>query len=240
MSSGSTPSAGLSTVGTASATAERLAEETPEYVTRTYDAALLERWQPRLRIQHLDIQPHSTYAYVTRSNEAETAALSYWHTYRGQNGVVGADSHFGDNEPVVLYVDEATDELVEVAYSAYHWFAGRTESPPTDGEGRPQFRAVKPWHNHTVTTEAGQLVDLRHLSDDELSNRLRNEWPIHVPAIARPWVMRRRSDWWADDTVGPFSIERTLRQVYLTAGLFGADQVDEDDLVMRYNWADSP
>lgn len=226
------PLAGAATVGVgrSGATVAELESETPEYVSREFDEALLSRWQPRLRISHLDIQPHTTYAYVTRSQEQETVALSYWHTYRGQNGVVGSDSHFGDNEPVVVYINESTDELVSIAYSAYHWFAGRTSEPPTDGDGRPQLYAVKPWHNHTVTTEQGQLVDLEHLSDDRLSDRIRNDWPIHVPAIARPWVMRRRTDWWADDTVGPLAIERILRRAYLAAGLFGADQVDERNL----------
>ena len=158
------PLAGAATVGVgrSGATVAELESETPEYVSREFDEALLSRWQPRLRISHLDIQPHTTYAYVTRSQEQETVALSYWHTYRGQNGVVGSDSHFGDNEPVVVYINESTDELVSIAYSAYHWFAGRTSEPPTDGDGRPQLYAVKPWHNHTVTTEQGQLVDLEH------------------------------------------------------------------------------
>lgn len=208
-----------------------LDDATPEYVTRSYDSTLLSDWQPRLKTNHLDIKPHTAYAYVARSTEQETAALSYWHTYRGQNGWVGADSHFGDHEPVVLFVDESTDELVEARYSAYHWFAGVWDDAPTDDEGRPTFRAHKPYHHHIITDDDGGSVDLGELSDGRLEDWLANGWEVHVPALARPWVMLNRSDWWADD-VGPVSVERTLRRAYLAAGIGGADDADTENLTV--------
>lgn len=220
-----------------------LAEETPEHVTREYDEALLEKYQPYLVVRDLGSNtPTALFAYVARSPEYDHTVLVYWAEYPFQDGVSPfggslSDSHFGDHEPVYVVVDEELDELVEVVYSGYHWMAAGTRAPTatTDATGvHPTLHVVDPWHHYFQTPEEGVAVELRHLSDDVLQAWLDNGWDehIHIPSLTTPWVMtgrNGRSDWWQDD-VGTFSFEATLRSFYLRIGWYGADGIDTDEL----------
>lgn len=223
-----------------------LQEETPEHVRRSYDEDLLKRYRPLLVTRDLGSNtPTALFAYVSRSPEYEHTILSYWAEYPFQEGVSPfggdlSDSHFGDHEPVILSVDEQTNELVEVVYSGYHWMAAGTQAPPVvENETgiHPKLGVVNPWHHYYQTPEPGVEVPLKHLSDDRLQGWLDNGWDehIHIPALTTPWVMtgrNGRSDWWKDD-VGTFSFEATLRRFYLRLGWYGADGVDADELRYR-------
>lgn len=217
----------LSRPGAAATTIE---EETPEYVTRSYDEALLDTYRPTLVTRDLDVQPELT-GYVARSSEHDTTMLVYWAEYPFQEGVAGGyDSHFGDHEPVYVEVDESVGELVGVSYSAYHWLRAWTPSPPLSGESHPQLYVVNPYHHYTQTSEAGDLLDVTHLDDDRLQSWWDNGWDeaIHLRTLTVPWIMTGttgRSDWW-QDTVGAFSFEATLRRTYLSLGFYGAEESD--------------
>lgn len=223
------PTAAAGAVAGVAIAASSLESETPDYVSRSYDESLLKKWQPRLKVSHLDVEPYAAFAKVTRSNEDELTALSYWHTYRTQNGLTGADTHFGDREPVVLFIDEEQSELRSVAYSAYHWMAGKVGDPRADSHDRVRFRAAKPWHHHILTSDSGDLVELKHFDDEEITDLLVNGWEAHVPALARPWVMQSRGHWWSND-IGSFSTDAAVVNAYLIAGLAGADQADTGNI----------
>lgn len=226
-------------VGAQPASAERswqsIADDAPDHITRSFDEALLEDYKPYLVIRHLGSNtPSALYGYVARSTEFDYTMLVYWAEYPFQDGAIpgGWDSHFGDHEPIYVRVDEQEGELIDVSYSAYHWLRGWTATPVlSESEGtHPLFYVADPWHHYTTTAEEGVNIDLATLDDDELSTWWNNGWDeaIYPQALTEPWIMagaNGRSDWW-HETAGSFSFEATLRQVYLTAGLFGADQSD--------------
>lgn len=211
----------------AQSTSSDLAEETPSTVTRSFDEALLTRWRPSLVIR--DVAPgnlNALYSYVARDSERDLTALSYWAEYDYQSGFVGADSHFGDHEPVVVFVDESTDTLDSVHYDGYHWYRASAEPPtvPTTADGRPKLRVQRRYHFYTQTTELGAKVDIKTLSDSKIEAWLSNDWPVYVPAMAEPWVIRDRPSWWRD---GPSTYrDRVIGQLALSTGVLGAEASD--------------
>ncbi|RDZ49524.1 hypothetical protein C5C07_20290 [Haloferax sp. Atlit-4N] len=230
---------GVFSVGAAAANA--IDDATPEHVTRTYEPDLLNRYKPRLVVRDLGTNtPTALYSFVARSTEFNDTVLVYWASYPFQEGVaLGYDSHWGDHEPIYVRINEDRDEILDVAFSAYHWLRGWNPSPPTvlgDTEGavHPTFHVVNPWHHYFLTTEEGVDVDLEHLSDAELQAWLDNGWDeaVHLPSVTQPWVMTGadgRTDWWLD-TVGSFSYEAGLRR-YVYPLLYGPGEgVSLDDL----------
>ncbi|AUV84692.1 hypothetical protein C2R22_24500 (plasmid) [Salinigranum rubrum] len=225
-------SAGLVVGATSVAAAvSAVADDTPSHVTREYDAELLDQYKPYLVTRDLGSNtPNALYGYVARSPEFDYTMCVYWASYDFQRGVaLGYDSHFGDHEPVYVRVDEETDSLIDVSYSAYHWLRGWSATPPVDANSgsHPLLHVVDPWHHYYQTVESGVSVDLKHLDDATLEAWFDNGWneAIHVRSLSVPWVMAGadgRSDWWRD-SVSAFSYEASLRR-YVYPLLYGADE----------------
>ncbi|PSO54347.1 MAG: hypothetical protein BRC31_01915, partial [Actinobacteria bacterium QS_5_72_10] len=115
------------------------------------------------------------------------------------------DSHFGDHEPVLVFVDSASGELGRVAASVYHWSKGQApaEQVPLYDGTHPKLRVIDPWHHYTETTEDGVLEPVEDLSDvyqSWLDNGLEDD--LHPGANTDPWRMRTRGHWWRDAAFG--------------------------------------
>jgi hypothetical protein len=168
----------------------------------------MKTYRPKLVTGHLEVRPSKQYAWLATSPEEDDDVYCYWTYYVTQSGFSARDSHYLDREPVYVFVDEAGD-VREVIYSAYHWLAGKTHVPNTvtdsDGE-HPTFRVAKRYHHYLQTTTEGVFVELEDL-DDQFETWLANGWEddLAVGAAQNPWIMRRRSSWWKDDTSGGIS-----------------------------------
>jgi len=213
--------------------APSLADNTPDYVERSYDEQLLEKYQPMLDLSATDETPTIT-GYVSRSAEHDTTTLNYWAMYSHQDGLSVADSHLGDSEPIVLEVDEEAEEIISIYYDGYHWFVARSSSPPahTTEEGmHPTLWVQGDYHFYAQTAETGDLLGVTEWTDAEIQGKLDNGWPIDIRTLTVPWSLSAKADWWGDE-IGGGAVGRLLQRAYLAAGLQGADDADTDALVI--------
>lgn len=129
----------------------------------------------------------------------------------------------------MLRIDEDTNSLIDVSYSAYHWLRGWSNTPVlSESTGdHPLLHVVHPWHHYCLTAEEGIDVELKHLDDATLQGWFDNGWDeaIHVRTLSVPWVMMGadgRSDWW-QDSVSAFSYEAGLRR-YVYPLIYGVNE----------------
>lgn len=206
----------------------------PDHVRLSFDAAMLERFQPQVVIDGLDVSPSRWFAWVARSSEHDTLVACYWAFYESQTGLTSADSHRLDREPVYVFVDEATGRVTEIVADGYHYLALtlRGETHTVDGT-HPHLTIVPPWHFYRgVTASDG---DATTLDIDDLHDRydgwIGAGWDVDRRSVVDPWTIQARGHWWADDVLG-LSLERRYYAALLSAGsmvpfdLFGADSSD--------------
>jgi len=209
--------------------APSLADNTPDYVTRSYDEELLEKYQPMLDLSEVDQTP-TLKSYVARSAEHDTTALVYFATYVFQDGYTIADSHVGDHEPVVLEVDEDAEEIVTAYWDGWHWFVAesRAVTSSTDAEGmHPTLEVDAKHHYYRQTTVEGTELGTEEWSDAEIQGMLDNDWPIDIRTLTVPWSLSYKTDWWGDD-VGNYSFEAMSKRIWLALGLRGSDNASEE------------
>lgn len=218
LATGGAAALGLSATGTAAAASNY---DVPADVTLSYDPAVLDRYKPALVTRHLQIEPNAWYGWTATSPDHDTDAHCLICRYSGQAGVVPAgnllsDSHRYDHEPVLIFTDSDTGDLVSITPSVYHWLAESfpRNALPLVGE-RPALAAARPWHHYqpdpsrTGTTE----IELRSLGD-HLDAWLANGFEIYRPALTDPWVMQgttgRGHFWRSWDAGFGFSLPATL------------------------------
>jgi hypothetical protein len=216
----------------------------PSHVTLSYNESVLERYKPMVVTQHLDYQPNAFYALLAESTHRDSSIAVYWADYDRQEGLSPfggklSDSHLGDHEPCYVEFDPATDRVISVRYSAYHWLTGRAPSYGISlhDETHPQFRVIKPWHQYAITPDKGVLdVPLESLLEatpdfdtrfdewlvaDDLANALR------VGSVTNPWIMSEHESWWQDTMeafgLGWSSYELTAKLYRAFSSLPGAD-----------------
>lgn len=213
--------AGVATLSI-SASAIAREEHQPETVSISYDVETLEQYRPRLVFEEDAREKFlGLYGLLATSPDYESDVAVYWASYSHQEGVTDLDSHYGDHEPIYVYIDSETGEIRRVLYSAYHWIKGETVA--TD---RPRFDVVDPWHHYIPTTQEGDLVDVLDLTEEFgawLSNGL--EESLADGAVVNPWSMRSRSDWWKRGTFGVSSAALYVRLRYYL-GLDGAGRAE--------------
>lgn len=240
--------AGAATVTIAGAVGTATADhpgEQPEHVTLTYDQAELERFRPRLRINHLEVRPNAMYAWKATSPDQDTDAYVYFTHYVTQQGLSSRDSHYLDREPVYVFVDPATESVDRILYSAYHWLKADDGGPPIHeddrGDPHPTLRVAERWHHYLVNPDKdGQFVEIRKLGDDaDLDDAntqttyeqwLANGWEgeLRPGAVVDPWSMTNPNvdSWWADTT------DEWLREAFVLASrvpgvdILGASKTD--------------
>lgn len=224
---------GVLATTTKPASAEHL-ERQSEYVTLSYDESTLRTYRPYFVVRDLDQLP-TLYGMVARSTEHDTSVCVYSCEYEFQDGVspfpgMLSDSHLGDHEWFYVEVDEDAGEVVSATWSAYHWYAGRSDSPalPMDGT-HVTAHIVHPWHQYYLTTESGaayEVNDLTAVFQSWLDNGL--EASLEPGTVVEPWTMLGadgRTNWWRDNSFG-FSTKATIWSAFYDLGLYGADSTD--------------
>lgn len=199
-------------------------------VTREFDEGLLDQTRPMLDVTDTDGVP-DLYGFVATRDDEPTTACVFWAEWAVQQGVSTADSHFGDHEPLYVFVDEAGGLAVEeVVYSGYHWLAASERSPPVTDRQHVPFAVIPPWHHYAMAPSldlsTGSLLDVRHLSDALFRRWLDGglEDDLAPGVVLDPWRMRDRSSWWRDTAGVPLS--EWWQRLRLGLGRDGADRTD--------------
>lgn len=195
----------------------------PEGAYIEHDPDYLAEYQPRFLMNEEDVEVFEALrAWAVKSNDYATDALVYWMEYSEQEGVTQYDSHPGDHEPVYVFVDSERGIIREVVYSAYHWLAGRTYTPPTtDGGTNPTMHVVTPWHHTYPTPAVGRKPEVKQLHDvfeDWLDDGMHED--LEPGLVHNPWRMASpggREHWWRGSVAG-FSAKEWYLSALRSAG----------------------
>lgn len=182
-----------------------------------YDQSEIERYRPKVidpPRKNADEKAQEWYGWIVDSSEYEYTAYVYFMYYEVQRdgGVAG---HRFDREPVYVFVDSEVGEVREVVYSAYHWLAEHTDTPPTVAESggeHPTLRIVAPYNHYVLTEEDGVehfpvkplgTTDGQPFKSDgstTFETWLDTGWEDALaPGVAtNPARMRTRDSWWRD------------------------------------------
>lgn len=200
----------------------------PSDSTISFDRAWLERYKPKLVLTDEDTEKLlGLYGWRVSSPNKETDAAVYWASYSHQEGVTSYDSHRGDHEPIVVFVDSETGEPDQVAASVYHWLKGLAsyESVPRTGD-RIVLDVISPWHHYTAGNPAlASDVDLfslgtgEALRDPERTTEF-GAWVAGgladdlAPVVVNPWDLLRpeRGSWWQDGFLASFGFSPVTEQ----------------------------
>lgn len=217
--------AGSSTIALSAGARADHVDQKPEHVTLDFDESWLSTYQPRLVLEGESREKlNGMYSWRASSPEESTDVGVYWAEYTHQEGVTSFDSHYGDHEPVYVFVEDG--DVVEIVYSGYHWLKASSRAPPTVDETRPTLQVIAPWHHYATTVEHGVDTDLLDL-DDVFSSWLSNglEDDLAEGVVVNPWRMRTRSYWWQENRFG-FSGTALVVGAFHKIGLFGAEETD--------------
>lgn len=202
----------------------------PDHVTVTYDEDLIKRYQPQLVLEGVEPQPLAYHALHAESSESTLNAVYGFVQYPYQEGNAGrSDSHLGDHEPVIVFYDQSTGDVVRVDYAAYHWFHGWA---PADSfqyadadQRRPMLRVDKSYHHYYIYSGgfAGDRIQVENLLesiDGWLSNDLEDELALSQPFD--PWAMLGRESWWKHTTMN--WLDAFLKALWFNLGLSSATE----------------
>lgn len=197
----------------------------PEHVTIDFDEDWLATYQPRLVLEGESREKlNGMYSWRASSPEESTDVGVYWAEYTHQEGVSSFDSHYGDHEPVYVFVEDG--DVVEILYSGYHWLKASTRAPPLVDETRPTLRVIAPWHHYATTPETGvdtSLLDLTGAFSSWLANGLEDDLAEGV--VVNPWRMRSLPHWWQENQLG-FSGTALLVRTFHRVGFHDAGETD--------------
>lgn len=198
----------------------------PEHVTHVGDDPdELAKFQPRLVSTPTDRNKMiGMFGWYADSDEYDTRAYSYWLKYTHQDslvdlipfigGLAAADSHLGDHEPFIAFVDPETDEVEDVLYTGYHHYGVHLESDDANLDAevldRPTHTPLEiqaPHHHYQLADEGeGVLADYTTDMESFLENYddWRETWldaeSTNLGAIQDPWKAREIGHWWAEGT----------------------------------------
>lgn len=202
-------------------------DETPTDITLEYDESWLKTYRPLLRWTHLKEQP-TLHAWKATGSPYDYDVGVYWCEYSHQDCGSSYTSHFGDHEPCYVYVRDKTVE--HVVYSAWHWLAARTQSPPLYQDTHPSLHIFQCHHAYRLDPEKnGSLLSVNNL-DDVFDNWLANglEDDLHPGAATDPNRMLSRDHWWRDTAGIPITARRVKAALFVSRILNqqSADKVD--------------
>lgn len=223
-----TSRAGLVLAGSMSlaAAASPVYDHQPDHVTLRYDEGALNRYRPRLVVNHLDVDVSAVYGWAATSPEYDTDMYCYWVFYAGgQEGVSDADSHVPDREPVYVEVDSSSGGVRTVHKDVYHYLNEPTPSDamPMDGT-HPKLRVLKPWHPYKPTPTDGALLEVSNMHS-VYETWLELDWTVHEPSVVNPWRLPPRGHWWPEGSYGITTKDDTSRFLFENFGRvdFGRD-----------------
>lgn len=202
-------------------------QDRPDHVQISTAPEDIQPWQPLLTWDtYPEREPLGYWGFRASSPEHDTDVVVGFHKYTQQEGISSYDSHAGDHEPIYVFFNPTTGDIVDVVCSGYHWY--RMQIPSSSirtvsnsiGE-QPVLRGIKPWNHHLpVAPEEprdGRSFGLESLPDDlygwlynGLSDPLREDQPYN------PWKMRRADGWWKPGTKS--TIEMVMERLYVSLG----------------------
>jgi hypothetical protein len=230
----------------------------PPYVELTYDQTQMEKFRPLLDVPSTaEFSSPELYGWIAKSAEDDLDAYVYFAFYQGQRGWSYADSHLGDREPFVVYVQPDFEEVRAVSYSGWHWMRASSRSmhlyePDGTDESHPTAR-VYPTHHHYALTESdsGALFPVSSLgtsqdapfepdagSDVQFERWLADGWEeaLHPGAAQNPWIMAPggRDSWWREDSErvarAIWSAQLQVAQLGINPGFGGFEAATTSDL----------
>lgn len=194
--------AGLSSMIITVAVADSTVEENrPDHVTCEYNESTLEDYQPKLTINHLDIQPTTVYAEYCSSPEHDTDVAMYWAYYPVQEGISSADSHRLDREPIYVFINEDTGDVDKVVYTGYHYIKATNVNPDIVDTKNTTFEVAKPHHHYTdIGVDAyGEYPSLSDFSTVH-DYWYKNGWEANPTVTANPYEIQYTTSWWSNDS----------------------------------------
>lgn len=215
------------------------------------DPEVLEHYQPRLVIDPRDREQFlGTYGWYADSEEHGQRAVYLWTRYSHQDSLfdflpfVGPffqiDAHFGDHEPVIVFVDLDSGEVEEVLYTGYHHYAAHltrddglplSESRKEGEETHVTLRVIHPHHHFEIERDRdGVPVDT--LGPINSFAEAYPAWTdrgifenTYHPALQDPWRLTDRGHWWEEGTW-----DQRLARIHIA--LDWRDAGDRDELVV--------
>lgn len=185
----------------------------PEHVQMYFDEepfrSRIELYQPRLRTGHLDVEPEAQYAAYFKSAESDLDVIAYWVWYPTQVGLSSLDSHAGDREPILVFLD-GDGSIDHISYSAWHYLIARDYAPDVDDETHPWLTVAKPHHHYfrnDAGSETGEYVPLDDFRDI-VGPWYANGWSADPSLVLDPWKTEYRESWWAPGAFGVSFLEQ--------------------------------
>lgn len=172
----------------------------PDAVSCSYNQTELEKYQPRMKINHLDIQPSTVYSqYCTHENKNYDVAV-YWAFYPIQEGYTSQDSHLLDREPVYVFIG-SDGEVDKTVYSGYHYIKATNPAPDLVDGQNPTLEVVKP-HHHYVDIGSDSYGSYPSMEDFSQvhENWYDNGWSANPEVTANPYEIENHSSWWDEDS----------------------------------------
>lgn len=219
--------------GYAEAATDRV-EYIPPHATLTYDESWLRTYQPAFDMQQTDREKLlGVYAWRATSTEFDTDVGVYWASYSHQEGASSLDSHYGDHEPALVFVDSETGDVQTVIASVYHWLRGKAPASAVSmaDEDTVALRVISPWHHYSATDapadaskrtlkKLGDEAGLRDSANTEFEDWLANglEESLAPGVVVNPWRMLSRGHWWRN-SVGGISVNELYYSALETAGI---------------------
>jgi hypothetical protein len=163
-----TAGVGTATVAAAPATADHDVA-LPEHVTLSYPSqSEMERFVPLLDMPSSASFRPDWYAWKAASPEHKRDVYVYVASYLGQRGYTSADSHRGDREIALVFVDPDLDEVSSdggtspaLIYTAWHWQVERTQEPniyETDNGQHVTLETYSAHHQFRLNDEPGGVL----------------------------------------------------------------------------------
>lgn len=215
----------------------------PDYLHITFPRDELRTYQPKLELAAEDAEKFmDTVAWKVSSSEYQYDVLIYFNRYTHQDGASPYTSHWGDREPIYLFINDR-GEIEQDRFSAYHWYAGGGYGVPTGPDGHPLYHVVTPHHHHfrisdatgTELTTLEPLGTRDTLEDPEtntafetmLANGL--EGALAEGVVTNAEKMLTRPHWWASN-YGPISTTALRVMAAYYSGQDKAEQVNPRDI----------
>lgn len=215
------------TAATPTASAGHADRGAPEEVTLEYDEEIIKAYQPRLVLEGVNPRPVNFHALHARSTESTLNAVYGFALYSYQEGATSHDSHLGDHEPIIVWYDQESGDVVRVDYAAYHWFRGTAPAESLefgdDAGKQPRFRVDPTYHHYYAYTgdvpgEQIETTSLLESIEPWLNNGLEESLAASQPYD--PYAMLSRPTWWQHNA-GNW-LDASLKALWFNVGLSGA------------------
>lgn len=192
----------VSLVGTTFVLAQSnvVSDNRPDSVSCSYDESKLSDYQPRLKIDNLDVKPSTVYAQYCTHDDKDYDVAMYWAYYPVQEGFTSQDSHHLDREPVYVFIN--SDGTVDkISYSGYHYIKATNPTPDIVDQHNSTLAVVNP-HHHYYDIGADSYGSYPSIEDFSKVHEdwYANGWSANPEVTANPYEIENHSSWWSEDS----------------------------------------